>query len=347
MKKLFMLLAAIFLLAIMACSGGGSDSGGGDDSSNSSQPSGKATGAWKGSYNSTVSGTKTMTFSIQQNDNDLTGTFYSSTGAYGSISGSVSGNDVSFTMTITNPGCSGSFSGTGIINTQNNLTTMSFQYSGSSTCGGSESVTANLEKQASSDTGGSTGSWEKIGAGKHFDESKNFTIPVANITVDGNSSDWQNIPVCIQNYISSDDNFDNNSLPHFDYIKFALNQQKNKFYVLLKPAIGVDITDKINFLTSITLQFQEWIDNQHIGSGSTNAISISYHTTWHDGGYMRHWGANISGNAPGQIEGTISTSTDCVEVSFDISSINLPEDFDVMGEEHGGDYFAYNGIIHM
>jgi len=191
-------------------------------------------------------------------------------------------------------------------------------------------------------------SWEKLGAGTKFDESKNFTIPVATITVDGNSSDWQNIPVCIQNVISSDDDFINDSLPHFDHIKFALNQQKNIFYVLLKPVDGVDITDKTKFsTTSITLNFQEWIDNECVGCGSTHSIHISYSTTWQNGGYTRHWTARLGGNGDSEIEGTISTSEDCIEVSFDISDINLPQDLDVLGNEQGGDYFAYNGIIHM
>lgn len=109
-----------------------------------------ATGTWRGSYNSSVYGSQTMTLNIQQSGAALTGTFSSSTGSLGQISGSVSGNTATVIITITTPGCSGSFDVTGIINTQPNSDTMSFHYNGSGACGSpaiQESGTGNLTKQ--------------------------------------------------------------------------------------------------------------------------------------------------------------------------------------------------------
>lgn len=137
MKRLFY---AFLLLATLAACGGG-------DSATPPSASVNATGTWHGSYNSTVFGAQTMTLNIQQNGSALTGTYSSSTGATGTISGSVSGNTASVTITVTTPGCGGHFDGTGIIDTQTNPDTMSFQYNGSSTCGGNESGTGNLTKQ--------------------------------------------------------------------------------------------------------------------------------------------------------------------------------------------------------
>ena len=136
MKRLF--YAILLLMTLVSCGGGG---GGASPASVS------ATGTWRGSYNSTVFGAQTMTLDIQQNGAVVSGTYSSSTGATGSISGSVSGNTASVTILVTTPGCGGNFNGTGIIDTQTNPDTMSFQYNGSSTCGGNESGTGNLTKQ--------------------------------------------------------------------------------------------------------------------------------------------------------------------------------------------------------
>ncbi len=136
--KVFLLVFSLGF--IFSCGGGGY-------SAHSPSPSVNATGTWHGSYNSTVFGTQTMTLNIQQNGAALTGTYSSSTGATGTISGTVSDNTASFTITVTTSGCSGNFDGTGIIDTQANPNTMSFQYNGSSTCGGNESGTGNLTKQ--------------------------------------------------------------------------------------------------------------------------------------------------------------------------------------------------------
>lgn len=138
MKKL--LFALLLATTLTAC--------GGDDSTPSPTPSVNATGNWHGSYNSSISGVQTMRLNLQQNSASVTGTYSSSTGALGSVSGSVSEDIARVTITVTTPGCSGSFGGTGIIATpQSGTATMIFSYSGSSTCGGQESGTGYLTKQ--------------------------------------------------------------------------------------------------------------------------------------------------------------------------------------------------------
>jgi hypothetical protein len=138
MKKFLLFLGVVLLLFALSCGGGSSGGGGASNTVNVS-------GTWKGNYNSSIFGNRTMTLNLQQdNNNSITGSYSSSTGALGTVSGSGSGNTATFTLTVTTFGCKGSFNGTGILSS---TATMSFSYSGSSTCGGQESGTGNLTKQ--------------------------------------------------------------------------------------------------------------------------------------------------------------------------------------------------------
>jgi hypothetical protein len=139
------LLCALFLVTTLAACGGG----GGDSASSPAPALVDATGTWDGPYTSSIYAVQTMTLSILQNGSGvLSGAFSSTTGAYGSVSGFVSGNTVTVTITITTKGCEGQVNGTGTINTQANPDTMSFQYSGSTKCGGNESGNGNLTKRS-------------------------------------------------------------------------------------------------------------------------------------------------------------------------------------------------------
>jgi len=137
MRQIVILVLCLF--SLISCNSSSSSGSGG----NSSSPANIA-GTWSGPYNSSIFGAKSMKLNLLQNGGSITGTYSSSTGALGTVSGSVSGNTGTFTIQVTTPGCSGGFNGTGIINS---ATTMSFSYSGSSTCGGQESGTGNLTKQ--------------------------------------------------------------------------------------------------------------------------------------------------------------------------------------------------------
>ena len=151
MKKYFVILMAIGLLAMTSCSGGGGGSSHSDNNDNPPSPSSvDANGTWKGSYNSTASGSLTNELNIQQNGKKLTGTFFSSDGSAGTLEGTLAGNTASFTITILNPDCQGSFNGTGTFDNQSNPETISFQFENSMACGGDESGTVIMAKQPSS-----------------------------------------------------------------------------------------------------------------------------------------------------------------------------------------------------
>jgi len=145
MKTLkWFLLSVSFVIILVSCSGGG----GGDGAAPPAAPTVDATGTWRGPFNSTLSGSQTMTVNAQQVGATVTATFSSTTGSLGNVAGTVSGDMINFTITVTMPGCSGSFSGDAVIDdTQPGSATMSIQYDGSSTCGGQESGTGNLTKQ--------------------------------------------------------------------------------------------------------------------------------------------------------------------------------------------------------
>ena len=143
MTRLRLLAVTLLAFSLMACGGGG-----GGSSPPPALPSVDVTGRWVGPYNSSVFGSQTASVIVQQVGATVTGTYSSSTGALGTVSGSVSSDTLSFTITVTTPGCSGSSTGTGIVDipAAGNLT-MSFSASGSSTCGGPESVTGILTLQ--------------------------------------------------------------------------------------------------------------------------------------------------------------------------------------------------------
>ena len=144
MRKTFVMfvLVAFGVFTIAGCGGGGGSS------PPPAPPSVDVTGRWVGPYNSSVFGNQSATLTLQQTGANVTGTYASSTGGLGSVSGTVSSDIVNFTITVTTPGCSGSFTGTGNVDIPpvGNLT-QSFSYSGSSTCGGTESGTGILTLQ--------------------------------------------------------------------------------------------------------------------------------------------------------------------------------------------------------
>lgn len=160
MKKYFVILMAIGLLAMTSCGGGGGGSSSHNDNNDNPPPpsSVNANGTWKGSYNSTASGPLTNELNIQQNGNKLTGTYFSSDGSAGTLDGTMGGNTASFTITILNADCKGSFNGTGTFDNQSDPETVSFQFEDSMACGGDESGTVIMEKQPSSSEN-VTGTW--------------------------------------------------------------------------------------------------------------------------------------------------------------------------------------------
>jgi hypothetical protein len=144
-RKLIFTILLPILLSMYACGGGGGDTG---SSPTPVLPSVDVTGVWSGPYYSSLFGSPNATLTLQQVEASVTGSYSSSAGGLGSISGSMSGDTISFTMRVTTPGCSGSFTGTGKVHVPTaGFLTMSFSFSGSSTCGGSESGTGTLRAQ--------------------------------------------------------------------------------------------------------------------------------------------------------------------------------------------------------
>ena len=112
--KVSVLVIVTSFLVIACGSGGGGGSGEEDTLTN-------ITGTWYGTFSyqscinsSCYSETITVTFTIVQSGNTVTGTFSTSTGGTGSISGTVEGNTFNFTLSETHP-CIATLNGTGTI----------------------------------------------------------------------------------------------------------------------------------------------------------------------------------------------------------------------------------------
>jgi hypothetical protein len=138
-----MILVAVSCLLLASC--------GGDDGSSAPPPSVDVTGTWAGNITSIV-GTQAATLNVVQTGANVTGNYSSpGPGAIGTVSGMVSGNALNFSLAITQPGCTGSFYGTGTVTTPSvGQPTMSFQFSGTMTCLGvtrAQSGNGTLTKQ--------------------------------------------------------------------------------------------------------------------------------------------------------------------------------------------------------
>jgi hypothetical protein len=118
---------------------------GGNSPAPRKKPAADATGTWEGTCSSTVFGNNAATLRLVQTGSVLTGTYSSTTGVLGTVVGTVSGNRISFAITVTIPG-NGRYTGAGTINTMVTPATMEFTYKGISNalCGGAESVTGSL-----------------------------------------------------------------------------------------------------------------------------------------------------------------------------------------------------------
>lgn len=134
------ILGGAATLALLAACGGG---GGGSSAPNNQPPAVNVTGTWRGPVVSSVTGTSTATLTLTQNGAALTGTYATSGGVGGNLTGTVSGYAANVTITPTLAGCTGSLGGTGTVSG----TTMTFAYSGATSCGGPESGSGTLTKQ--------------------------------------------------------------------------------------------------------------------------------------------------------------------------------------------------------
>lgn len=140
MKGLFAVLGGFALAVGMAgCGGGGSSS----SMPENQPPAVNLTGTWSGSVTSSVTGTRTASLNLTQNGAAVTGNYSTNGGQLGTVAGTVSGYSLACTITPTQAGCSGSLGGGGTVSGN----TLSFSYSGTTSCGGPETGYGNLVKQ--------------------------------------------------------------------------------------------------------------------------------------------------------------------------------------------------------
>ncbi|WP_136513928.1 hypothetical protein [Geomonas edaphica] len=146
------LIVAGLLLSLAGCGGGD-----GGATQEAAPPSVNATGVWNGvipsvnQANSQVPETSSSSVSITLNQSgaSLSGNYFASTGAFGDIAGTISGNNIDVTIALTRESCSGTLTGTGVINKPvTGHATMEFHVSGFSTCGGNEDDIAYLTQVA-------------------------------------------------------------------------------------------------------------------------------------------------------------------------------------------------------
>lgn len=168
---LFSVVLGLFLMG--GCGGGGGNSSAGGSASDSG--SGDITGTWAGTYTATSSGgtqNVTLTFTMVQSGSTISGTYTNSLGGSGTLSGSVSGSQVSFSWRQ-NGGCQSHGSGTGTVNGN---TIASVSASGTDACIGSHTLTGTMTKQSGSANNTGTGASASAGAGTGIDAGATTTI---------------------------------------------------------------------------------------------------------------------------------------------------------------------------
>lgn len=115
-----------------------------DDGNNPTQPgNSNLSGIWSGTITSNLVTTPAaIMLSITHTGNNISGTYNVTTGAFGTIVGTVNNNSFNFNLTQTTPNCTGSFAGQGNING----TTISFTYNGNDCWGSHTNGVGNLTR---------------------------------------------------------------------------------------------------------------------------------------------------------------------------------------------------------
>jgi hypothetical protein len=124
-------LALLIVAVLAACDG---------YSSGPDEGEGSLTGTHSGTVEGTAGGdpfTLTVTFTLTEYRNGVTGTYTTSDGTGGTVTGTISGSTVSFTINQGTP-CVGTFTGTASIS--NGSDRLTGTYSGSSPCTGAVSA---------------------------------------------------------------------------------------------------------------------------------------------------------------------------------------------------------------
>ncbi len=134
MKIKSLLLLSIFLCCLYSC----------DKSEN--QDKVDVAGTYKGTYSSSLVGITDFMLIINQDGNTISGNYYSDIST-GTISGSVDGSNLTFTLTQTTSYCTGTFTGSGTISGN----TISFSFQGTD-CLGTHTMGSGVVLKESSGT---------------------------------------------------------------------------------------------------------------------------------------------------------------------------------------------------
>lgn len=149
MKRLIFLGVACVMLG--ACGGGGDGSTPATTSTTTTTTTTtpvNVVGAWKGTNSSSVTQLSVITLDLAQTGANVTGSYSTTTGVTGNVTGTVSDATMTMTMVPTMNGCTGSMTGSATVTTPTTgQPTMSYSYSGATSCGGAESGSGNLTKQ--------------------------------------------------------------------------------------------------------------------------------------------------------------------------------------------------------
>lgn len=90
-------------------------------------------GSWNGTFASSLVSRTNGSFTLTQSDRSVSGTYAVQTGALGTLNGTLSGRTMAFSLTQTTVGCTGTFSGHGVV--MPSPETLVYFYSGSDCLG--------------------------------------------------------------------------------------------------------------------------------------------------------------------------------------------------------------------
>jgi hypothetical protein len=91
-------------------------------------------GTWVGEYTHPIEGVRTLQLTVTQSGTNFSGTWLSSSGGFGPVTGSVAGSAVTFTATYQIAICTGYFLGTGTLTAPGGVDRLDFTFQGSD-CG--------------------------------------------------------------------------------------------------------------------------------------------------------------------------------------------------------------------
>lgn len=144
------------MLALSGCGGGSS----GSSTTTAVQTEANLNGIWLGTYAHNATYLSGLELKLTNNGTSaISGTFLTDYNVSGTISGTVSGSNVTFTMSSTTPACTGNYSGSGVISGSN----LAFTYSGTDCAGSYTNKTGNVSTVPDiASTVGASGNWYGI-----------------------------------------------------------------------------------------------------------------------------------------------------------------------------------------